>query len=259
MSYYYVDCRQEFYDVCKFIGMTDKEITSVLALPVKNTWHRVGARNNADVLGNWFTKELNRNGDKKRDSKRRCDLYKQRRNMINPVDMKKLREISIRTCPVSGHPINYGLGETKKIYDRYYLKKYGKIGISPSIERVDPDGDYEINNIEIISSFENVGRNMKVDTEHMRNVRAMYISSATKIPSLQEVKQMLESAECDIQFEKIDGSIRNMTATTSADIVPITHQSSQERNENNIVVWDLEKNAWRSFSYSRLKNISTKQ
>lgn len=259
MRYYFVDCRQEFHNVCKFIGMSDDEISTLLTMKKGSTWSHAAARENADVVGNWFAKELNRSGDKKRDSKRRCDLYKQRRSMINDVDMKALRNMSIHTCLLSGHPINYGLGENKKIYNQFFLKKYGKIGISPSIERIDPDSNYEISNIQIISSFENIGRNMNVDTERLRDMRSMYMSSATKIPPLHDVVQMLESAECLIQFEKANGEIRDMVATTSFDIVPLVHQNGRQKNENNVVVWDIEKNAWRSFSYKKLISITKKQ
>ena len=71
-------------------------------------------------------------------------------------------------CAISGQPLNYGLGLLKKLCDEYFTVVYGTTGISPSIERIDPLRSYYLDNIEIISAFENIGRMQGVDTDMMR-------------------------------------------------------------------------------------------
>lgn len=173
MNFYYEDCHDEYIEICAYAGVSANGIRAILEMATcaaPRTWKSVDARRHADVTGNWFAKELTRAGDVLRDSERRCNLYLQRRALITYDSTKQLRSISPKFCKISGHPINYGLGLNKEIFNKYFLKKYNMVGVSPSIERIDPELGYTIENIEIISNFENVGRNMNIDTTRLRKL-----------------------------------------------------------------------------------------
>lgn len=50
-----------------------------------------------------------------------------------------------------------------------------------------------------------------------------------------------------VTFTKKNGELREMLCTTQEGIIPETFGTSVPR-ENVVTVWDLEKNAWRSFN-----------
>jgi len=65
----------------------------------------------------------------------------------------------------------------------------------------------------------------------------------------------LRGMACEVHFNKVgDGAIRNMHCTLRPDLLPqntdvnfLEEQHSKEENKDVIVVWDLQKNGWRSF------------
>lgn len=260
MDFYYEDCIDDFVSVCKEIDMTDREIRDVLNMPTNaspKTWKSSTARNHADVIGNWFAKELSRTGDTKRDSPRRCELYLTRRNMLNYEDTKHLRSIAPKFCLMTGQPINYGLGVTKEIYQTYFAKKYNKKGVSPSLERIDSNLDYSINNIEIISSPENISRNQGIDWQRLRKAQKLYTDVTVKLPRPVELLRLLQVGECKITFNRLDDTERVMNATLNLDVIPENRHPKGEKNSGDhiINVWDLDKQDWRSFSYYRLLKV----
>ena len=138
-----------------------------------STWQTASHRKNFDMIGNWLYKELNRCGDTIRNSERRCDLYLERRALLEPANFKRLWENAWenQVCAITGTFLNFWLGETKILTNEYLVKTYGEPGISPSLERTDPNKGYTIDNIEIISSFENIGRNQGVNFQRLRQER----------------------------------------------------------------------------------------
>lgn len=259
-EYYFENNLEEFVIVCKVAGLDGNQIRNVLNHSISSTpktWKHSTARMYGDVVGNWFAKELNRKGSANGDSERRRNLYKQRELLINHKDMKLLRERAPSFCHISGHPINYGLGLTKVIYEDYFTKKYGLSGISPSIERINPDLGYTIDNIEIISSFENQGRNLDVNTDQMRNVLDFYKKCADQVPSQIELLRLLQVGKCKVSFEKIDGSIRTMTATLDLNKIPEDkHPRGDKKTGVHVInAWDIDCGEWRSFVYDRIKRV----
>jgi len=166
------------------IESTKKFITTIPTGHNPSTWKTAVHRENYDVIGNWLWKELNRCGDSMRNSERRCDLYLSRRSLLEPSKFKAMWENAYenRVCAITGTPLNFGLGETKELENAYFLATTGEQGISPSIERIDPEKEYTIDNVEIISQFENIGRNNGVNFERLRKERkAMQSGAFTKI------------------------------------------------------------------------------
>lgn len=72
-----------------------------------------------------------------------------------------------------------------------------------------------------------------------------------------ELLKKLASEVVSVTFTKKDGSERVMRCTKNLNLVPTEHQpkgeSSIEVKEDNIRVFDVEKQGWRSFNYSSLK------
>ena len=67
----------------------------------------------------------------------------------------------------------------------------------------------------------------------------------------QKLKNILKQNIVSISFKKVDGSDRKMICSLKEDILPVieSKESTKKKpeNENVLPVWDLEKNAFRSF------------
>lgn len=79
-----------------------------------------------------------------------------------------------------------------------------------------------------------------------------------------ELMTILKKDICDISFEKVDGTVRNMRCTLKEDLLPKMEDDGIQKNGMNpkkpvntnvIPVWDLEINAWRSFRVASLLEI----
>ena len=75
------------------------------------------------------------------------------------------------------------------------------------------------------------------------------------------LKEALRKGEINVKFVKKDGSERDMRCTLNADLLPpepvqehldVAVQPQKAVNPDVLKVWDLDKNAWRSF---RLESI----
>jgi hypothetical protein len=69
----------------------------------------------------------------------------------------------------------------------------------------------------------------------------------------EELVGLLKEGTVNVKFKKKDQSIRKMLCTLSSDYLPKTDPSeikekkTKKVNEDTLPVWDLEKEAWRSF------------
>lgn len=73
--------------------------------------------------------------------------------------------------------------------------------------------------------------------------------------NINDLKALLTIEELVVTFTKVDGSIRSMRCTLIADkILAETSGSSKPSNEV-VVVWDLDKEAWRSFKFDSIIDI----
>lgn len=93
----------------------------------------------------------------------------------------------------------------------------------------------------------------EVKTKNLENQTEMLLEAA-------KLKAALQERPIRVLFEKADGNLREMFCTTNIELVPWpdnpTEGSSdilKEKDPNLFVVWDLEKEAWRSFRFERLK------
>ena len=75
---------------------------------------------------------------------------------------------------------------------------------------------------------------------------------------------LIEYLRCNtvkVNFEKADGTIREMRCTLRDDLIPpaskdpVTQKKVREVNEEVVVVWDLEKESWRSFRIDRMNSM----
>ena len=76
--------------------------------------------------------------------------------------------------------------------------------------------------------------------------------------SKSNILNMLRSGIVNIKFIKVDGTERLMKCTLAEGIVK-PHEKTTDRekkvNENICSVWDIEKDAWRSFRYDSILQI----
>jgi hypothetical protein len=74
----------------------------------------------------------------------------------------------------------------------------------------------------------------------------------------QELREALHHNQVQVQFRKADGSLRVMRATLRAEDLPVrTDPVDPSAPDHNLFkVWDLDKQAWRSFRTDRLESWS---
>jgi hypothetical protein len=74
-----------------------------------------------------------------------------------------------------------------------------------------------------------------------------------------ELKEMLRDGAWTVTFTKTDGTERKMLCTLKAELIPQEEVEGTKRvhkvNEEVLPVWDLEKDAWRSFRVDSVKEI----
>ena len=68
----------------------------------------------------------------------------------------------------------------------------------------------------------------------------------------EKLTKLLREGSVEVKFKKKDNSIRNMLCTLSTDYLPksdleVKEKRTKKVNEDTLPVWDLEKEAWRSF------------
>lgn len=70
----------------------------------------------------------------------------------------------------------------------------------------------------------------------------------------QDLAKLLKESIVSILFKKKDGTERNLLCTLKPDLLPSVEQKEtdepkkeKKKSDTNLAVWDLEKNAWRSF------------
>lgn len=86
----------------------------------------------------------------------------------------------------------------------------------------------------------------------------------TQVDQYNSIIETLRAASCEIKFTKKDGSVRKMLGTLKPELLPQrTYQvdeavaiSAHAPNFNTVKVFDLEANAWRSFSMQSLISIA---
>lgn len=69
------------------------------------------------------------------------------------------------------------------------------------------------------------------------------------------IKEKLRSGNCTVVFKKADGTERKMLCTLQEASIPLESRpknSSAKQSEDAIAVWDIEKQAWRSFRYDSI-------
>lgn len=58
-----------------------------------------------------------------------------------------------------------------------------------------------------------------------------------------------------VTFQKVNGDIREMQCTLKPSVIPPLKGSNHARNLNVVPVWDLEKDAWRSFRLDSVQSL----
>lgn len=93
-------------------------------------------------------------------------------------------------------------------------------------------------------------------------------SDSEKAEFRQWVKSLMWENEVLIEFAKADGTIRAMRCTLTdlygakypdnSVLVEKSNSKNRQQNDHVCSVWDIEKNAWRSFRWDRLRTVEFK-
>tara|TARA_R110002167_G_scaffold124011_2_gene303227 strand:- start:279 stop:572 length:294 start_codon:yes stop_codon:yes gene_type:complete len=73
------------------------------------------------------------------------------------------------------------------------------------------------------------------------------------------VVDYLTRYECEVQFEKADGTIRDMQCTLQDSIVPATKGTRATKNSNIITVFDTKAQGWRTVKFDKIIEFKVKQ
>lgn len=69
----------------------------------------------------------------------------------------------------------------------------------------------------------------------------------------------LKEGTCIVSYKKIDtGEIRDMECTLKPDLIPGHHDITQSPQSDHILVYALDRDAWRSFRASTMQSWKTK-
>jgi len=75
-----------------------------------------------------------------------------------------------------------------------------------------------------------------------------------------EVIALLEAGEADIVFTKVNGTVREMRATRSTEIIPNGEEYDLSQNvsdeTSSLAVWDCEVTGWRAFRWDLLTSVN---
>ena len=69
-----------------------------------------------------------------------------------------------------------------------------------------------------------------------------------------ELVHNLQGGLVEVTFEKVNGDIRKMLCTLQEGVIPKTTGKRKE-NKDVLAIWDLGKNAWRSFRLDSIKSV----
>ena len=78
----------------------------------------------------------------------------------------------------------------------------------------------------------------------------------------QELKERLKITTAKIKFQKVDQTTREMSCTLAPQYLPEMKDFSEKKtktkleNDSNLTVWDLDKQAWRSFRMDSILDYS---
>lgn len=76
-----------------------------------------------------------------------------------------------------------------------------------------------------------------------------------------EIGSAAEQGPIEVTFTKKDGTERVMKCTLKEEFIPVEHRpkenSDKKPNTETMAVWDMDKNAWRSFRLESVKNTRT--
>ncbi len=73
------------------------------------------------------------------------------------------------------------------------------------------------------------------------------------------LNNFLRDGIVEVNFEKVDGTLRKMNCTLVPEYMNVEYSEDTSKRKSNpevASVWDLDKNAWRSFRYDSVKSVS---
>lgn len=77
-----------------------------------------------------------------------------------------------------------------------------------------------------------------------------------------ELMFMLQTHKCEVAFLKVDGTARVMPCTLRADLLPkkVVKEEAEKKerktNPDNVSVFCLDKNEWRSFKFANIVEVN---
>jgi len=70
----------------------------------------------------------------------------------------------------------------------------------------------------------------------------------------QKIHQYLTAGECQFRFQKQDGTVREMRCTLQESVIPET-SGAPKNNPDNLAVFDVEVNGWRTIKFEKIMDF----
>jgi hypothetical protein len=74
--------------------------------------------------------------------------------------------------------------------------------------------------------------------------------------NMTDIVNELSNRVVEITFDKLDGTERVMNCTLQESVVPETKGGTSKASESHLVVFDVDKTAWRTIIVDRIKKVA---
>ena len=84
------------------------------------------------------------------------------------------------------------------------------------------------------------------------------VASLKKIPTQEELTNLLSESTLVVTFNKLDGDERVMTCTKDTKLIPeesLPKTNKPPKAQGLVTVWDVNAKGWRSFKYDRVTKV----
>lgn len=102
-----------------------------------------------------------------------------------------------------------------------------------------------------------------MDSQTKSSPVADTVAALKGIPTREVLLELLSNEIVQVTFDKLNGDERTMSCTLRSNYLPeakrddpLSQTKIRNLEEKTIVVWDINAEAWRSFRYDRVKNVT---
>lgn len=117
---------------------------------------------------------------------------------------------------------------------------------------------------EKVTGLENTATQNDTDQNGIESSTKEKIAELKGIPTFENLKEILKDNVVVVDFNKLNGDRRVMSCTLDETVIPAIEKSKRDsttlkKTQENISVWDINANGWRSFRYDRVNQVTIQE